>query len=301
MGVELTIKAGARGDTGRATGPLASVLRSIFRTARWRLALTYTLFNLENILRLVQPLVIGWAINDLLRSQWWGTGALVVQHLSHLAISTFRRMYDTRAFTGIYTDLATKLVCEQRASQVGVSQVAARSALSREFVDFFERDVPTLVRGLYSIGGGLLMLGLYDAILPPVALLLFIPCWFLNRRYVRTTQDLSGRLHDEFEREVEVIHQSNPEGVRAHYGRIGYWRIRLSDSEAMNFAAMEGFVLALIVVALVRCCTNQVLQTGDIFAVFRYVLMFVMGVDSVPRLVQQFGRLRDIARRMGSA
>jgi hypothetical protein len=38
---------------------------SIFSAYRWRILATYALFNLENLLRLAQPLVLGWAIHDL--------------------------------------------------------------------------------------------------------------------------------------------------------------------------------------------------------------------------------------------
>src|SRR5262249_32171560 len=136
---------------GRRPGPWT--LRGLFRTYRWSILFTYGLFNLENLLRLAQPLVLGLAINDLLRSSYLGLGLFVVQHLSFTLISSLRRMYDARTFTRIYTDLATQLVVEQRGQEEPVSSVAARSALSRAFVDFFERDVPVIVRSLYSVVG----------------------------------------------------------------------------------------------------------------------------------------------------
>ena len=74
--------------------------------------------------------------------------------------------------------------------------------------------------------------------------------------------------------------------------------VKLSDAEAINFSLMELFVLGLIVASLVHFCSRDAVQAGDIFAVFRYVLMFIMGLDSVPRLVQQMSRLRDIGMRM---
>ncbi len=50
--------------------------------------------------------------------------------------------------------------------------------------------------------------------------------------------------------------------------------------------------------ALARFCSVADATPGDIFAVFGYVLMFVMGLDVVPMLVQQVNRLRDIGGRM---
>src|SRR5262249_16549023 len=140
-------------------GPLT--LRALFRTYRWRILFTYGLFSLENLLMLVQPFVLGLAINGLLRGSYLGVILFVVQHFTHLVMGASRRMYDTRAFTGIYSDLATELVLEQRDRDVEVSRVAARSALSREFVEFFERCLPVLLQAVFAVAGALVMLGIY--------------------------------------------------------------------------------------------------------------------------------------------
>ncbi len=273
-------------------------LRDVFRLHRWRILLTYGLFTLENVLRLAQPYALGLAINDLLRSSSFGLTILVGQHLGYLLVGSVRRVYDTRAFTTIYTRLATRLVLDQRDRAVDVSCVAARSALSRAFVDFFERDVPTVMRAVYSVAGALVMLCLYDWLLLPLCLGLLVPAFFLNWAYGRQTLRLNARLHDELEREVAVIHAGRGAEVRDHYDRVAHWRIKLSDWEALNCGLMELFILGTMAGALLLFCRVPGTGAGDIFAVFRYLLMFIMALDSVPLLVQQVSRLRDIGRRM---
>lgn len=275
------------------TGPL----RTIFTANRTKLLLTYFLFNVENLLRLSQPFVIGLAINDLLHESSFGLLLFVGQHLAHLLIGSLRQMYDTRVYTGIYTDLATKLVVAQRGREVGLSRVAARSSLSREFVEFFENHVPLLIKSLYSVVGALVMLAFYDRVLVPVCLGLLLPAVVLNRIYSRRTFELNRQLHDQLEHEVDVIDRSQEPAVRRHYDAVASWRVKLSDCEALNFGTMEVFVLGVLVLALLRTCSTLTASPGDIFAVFRYVLMLVMGIDGVPKLVQQFSRLRDLTQR----
>ena len=290
-------------ETGPAPGvpsePALS-LRALFLSNRGRMLGTYALFNLENLLRLAQPLVLGWAINGLLKGSYVGLLLFVAQHLLHLLISSARQMYDTRAFTAIYTDLATRLVLDQRERQVEVSRLAARSSLSRGYVEFFEHYVPMVIRAAYSVIGALLMLGYYDWTLIPFCLALLVPALLLNNAYGRKTLELSGRLHDEFENEIDVIARGREGDIRRHYDSVARWRIRLSDAEAINFSLMELFVLGVMVAALVHFCAGSdgTPPAGDIFAVFRYVLMFIMGLDTVPRLVQQISRLRDVGLRL---
>ncbi len=49
---------------------------------------------------------------------------------------------------------------------------------------------------------------------------------------------------------------------------------------------------------LVRTTSVADVAAGDIFAVFRYLMLLFMGLDSIPRLVQQVSQLRDIDRRV---
>ncbi len=270
----------------------------LFGRYRFRISLTYALFNVENLLRLAQPLVLGWAINDLLNSSYTGLVWFVGQHIAHLLVGTFRQMYDTRTFTTIYSDVATQLVVDQRSQQVDLSRVAARSALSREYVEFFERSVPMMIRAGYSVVGALLMLSIYDWMLIPICLALLLPATVINRWYAKRTLRLSKKLHDELENEVEVIGPGQSKEVRNHYDSVARYRIKLSDSEAFNFGLMELFVLSALVVALIRVCGPSASNVGNIFAVFRYLMMVLMGLDAVPRLVQQVSRLRDINQRM---
>jgi hypothetical protein len=143
------------------------------------------------------------------------------------------------------------------------------------------------------------MLCLYDWLLLPFCLALPIPAYLVNSAFGRKTLFFNRLLNDQFEQEVEVIGRSQSEEVREHYSRLARWRVKLSDWVAINFSLMELFVLGLMAGALVRFCTAPGVSAGDIFAVFRYLTLFTMGLDSVPMVVQQISRLRDVGRRIG--
>lgn len=274
--------------------------RGLFFAYRWRILATYTLFGVENLLRLAQPLVLGWAINDLFSGASYGLIALVVQHVLHLVIGLIRKVYDTRVFTAIYSDVVTRMIARQRDDGVDVSRVAARAALSREYIEFFERSVPTVIRAAFSIAGSLIMLAWYDLTVVGICVGLMIPATLLNRVYARWTRRLSKGLHDQLEQEVDVISEAEPDGVRRHFDSVADWRVRLSNAEALNFGVMELFVLGVIVLVLLRVCQLPDVLAGDLFAVFRYLMLMLIGLDQVPRLVQQISRLRDVQGRVES-
>ncbi len=294
----VVIEPGAAGAPS-PEGPQA--LAGLFRAYRGRILLTYGLFNTENLLQLAQPFVLGLAINDLLRCSGRGLLLLCAQHLSMLVLSVSRRAYDTRAFSGIYADLATRFVLEQKGRGVEVSRLTARSALSRQVVEFFEHDIPFVFQSLYAVVGALIMLALYDRILVFCCLLFLALAYAVSRAYGRTTLALSGRLHDQMEREVDVLDRGRPAEVHGHYRLLGSWRVKLSDAEATTFGVMELIGFTLIVATLTRTCGISGAEVGSISAVLGYVLMFSQNVINLPTLVAQLSRLRDVSRRVGLA
>ena len=280
--------------TAGELGPLVRLCR-----ANWRsLTLTYVLYNVENLLNLAHPFVLGVAINGLIRSEYGGVGLLVGQHLGRLFVGTARYMYDTRAFTAIYTETVTCLVCRQRDDGVAVSTVAARSGLARELVNFLEHDLKAAFASVYGVIGALAMLVVYDRILVLFCGLILAPMAILSRRLARRSSVLNAELNDQIEREVAVIEDGGPDRVLDHYRRLAGHQVRLSDLGAWNFFQMEFFVLGLVVAALARYCAQPGVEAGDIYAVFSYVMMFVGALDCIPMLTQQLARLHDIGGRV---
>ncbi len=192
------------------------------------------------------------------------------------------------------------LVVDQRGRQVEVSRVAARSALSREIVNFFEYDAAFMLFMLYAVIGALVMLCWADWALVPWCLALLLPACLLSRWTGRQSLILNGRLNDQVEREVEVIERAHPTEVRSHFDLVRRWRIALSDRDAWSFGILELLSFGVMAAALVRTCARPGVDAGSIVAVFGYVVMYVTGIVNVPLLVQQFNRLRDISKRLQS-
>jgi hypothetical protein len=270
----------------------------MFRLHRWRVLLAYSLFTLENLLGLAMPLVLGLAIRDLLAGSWVGPAWLLAQQFLHLLTGVLRRAYDTRVYSRLYGELASELVLRQRSGDVPVSTIAARSALARQLIDFLERDLPFALQTLYGVFGAMVMLALADVTLVLLCLALLVPAVPLARRHARRTAQLNRGLHDELEHEVKVIGAAGADGVREHYDRLGRWRIRLSDQEAINVGVMELLTVGVLTAALVHTCRSSGGDAGRIAMVLGYLAVFVRCLVDLPFLTAQWARLRDIARRV---
>ncbi|NJO94608.1 MAG: hypothetical protein HC820_10280 [Hydrococcus sp. RM1_1_31] len=274
------------------------IVKRLFITHYCSILLTYFLTLLENLFGLFYPWATGVAIDELFKKSYEGLILLACIRLAHVITEVVRRIYDTHVFTNIYSNLATLVVLEQNQKGVSTSQMIARSALSREFVDFFERDVPEVFQALFSFIGALMMLFIYDLQIGLYSTVILVPLLIINRLYISKSIDFNRELNDRLEHEVEILMNCNREEVYEHYQSLVKWRIYLSNAEATNYGLIEIFSIPLIIVVLLRTILLPGIQVGQIYAVLSYLWNFLNSIRTVPFLLQQFSRLKDIGDRV---
>ena len=286
-------------DNGRAdrSGGRGSIWSAI-RPDRLRLLFTYILFNVENLLRVFEPLALGLAVDGLLHSRYSGLVVFATVRVVCLLTGIGRQMFDTRLFAGIYARLASDVASNQRRMKSETSVAVARSSMSREIVEFFERYLPIIASTLYTIGGSLAMLGWYDLRLTGCCLLLVIPATALSIVHGRRSAQLNSSLNDELERQTDVISRGRRQEILRHYDSLADVQVALSDAIAVNFGVIGSLALVLMIGVLLVACRVPDMMPGDLLAISRYVWMFAIGLDQMPLLVERAGRLRDIARRL---
>ena len=131
-----------------------------------------------------------------------------------------------------------------------------------------------------------------------VAALLFAPVAIINRRYMRRSLMLNERLNNQLEHEVQVIEAAQEGTVTHHFTEVRMWRIKLSDADAFNWTAIEALSILVFLLVLLRVAHMPNADVGTIFAIFVYVWRLMEKLDTMPQIVQQLMRLKDIRRRI---
>jgi len=280
-----------------AGGP--SALEAL-RLYQWRIAFTYALTLTEDLLELSYPWATGIAINGVLDGHMEYAAPLIIAWAARSTIGLIRRMYDTRLYTQIYNHIVEMTILRQRRAGIPATRVAARSAMSREFVTFFEKDVATLVTTMVGIFGSLGMLLWYDLLIGGMMACLFVPVVIVNNSYVRKSFAFNRELNNQLEEEVKSIETADPDVVKAHFSAVRGWRVKLSDAEALNWSIIEVLSILLLIGVLVRITYMEEISAGEIFAMIVYVWQFMENLDNVPELLQQLARLQDIRKRIES-
>lgn len=271
-------------------------------TKNWRrLTLTYGLTSLSGLAQAIYPLATAFAINGVIDGNLWSIGWLVGAHVLMMGFEVTTKMVDTRIFTQIYSVFATDIVAVARVKGIAGDRVAARASLSREYVDFFEKDVPETLHSIVGMVVGLASLLWLDPVVGLFCVALLPPLAAVNIWLSQRSTALTLRLNDRLEREVGILQERRLETVARHFRALGGWRIKLSDAEAKAFGLMELAVITLFLAALLRLGYTGEVKAGDVYAVFAYIWRIVGMLDMVPVLVQRFSVVRDLDRRFKEA
>ncbi|MGL5838228.1 MAG: ABC transporter six-transmembrane domain-containing protein [Sphingorhabdus sp.] len=273
---------------------------SIFKRHAWTLSRLWVLNLFGSLAHALYPFATGLAINGVLDGDYQAIGWLVGCHgLMLVSEISFMRI-DTRVFARIYGGFASELVLAAHREGLPAEQAAARASLSREYVEFFEKDIRQLLMTTTGLLVGVAALLWFDAMIGALCALLIPPLFLIYHWLAKRSVSLNRRLNDRLEREVGILQNDRPMLIKRHFRALGGWRIKLSDAEATSFAWMETAVIILFVAALLRLASEGTVRPGDIYAVFAYIWRIVGMLDTVPVLVQRLAKIRNLDRRFAS-
>lgn len=276
-------------------------LLAIARANRWRLGVTFSLVAVENAMFLAYPLFAGFAINAILGGDALAASIYALMVLVFWTVGAGRRAVDTRTFTRIYAGLAVDVAMAQRSQRQGASTTAARVVLAREFVDFFEKQMPMLATAIASMFGAVVMLLAIEPVVGMASCLALVCALAWLPRFALRNKALHGRLNNRLERDVDMVGKVGPTTLFRHYSLVSRLRVWLSDREAFAYLMIGLAAAALFAFTIARLAARDHIQAGHVYAVMTYLWTFVSSLDEAPGLIDQLARLRDIGKRVGAA
>ena len=266
-----------------------------------KLILTFLLVAAENITMLLYPLLAGFAINAIVTGQALHAVLYAVMVFVMWAIGAARRSIDTRTFARIYAELAVPVIIAQREEQHSASTIAARVALSREFVDFFEKHLPVLVTSVASIIGAAAMLLLLQFWTGVACLFILAFFALFLPGFSSRNEALFVRLTDRLEKEVAFVNSASRRSLSRHYDVLARLRIKLSDREAFGYLAIGTVTAILFASTILTMSFEGGLDAGHIYSVMTYMWMFAMSLDDGPQLLEKYSQLKDIGKRVNTS
>ena len=285
-------------ETAPIEPTMSRALKTIIIQHKKRLFTTFSLVAAENLLLLIYPLIGSFAVNAILNGQLLSALVYALMVFIIWFVGSARRAVDTRAFTHIYSELVVPMILGQRAKGIDTSTTTARVALSREFVNFFEHHLPTLITSAFSIIGAVIMLLLIEFWSGVVALLIVLCFGLILPRYVKANDRLYFKLNNRLEKEVSFVERARNNELIKHYHLVKRLRILISNREAFSFLCIGLAMTLLFGITLATLTLQKGVTAGHIYAVITYLWTFAMSLDDAPHLVEELSKLKDIGKRV---
>jgi ABC-type bacteriocin/lantibiotic exporter with double-glycine peptidase domain len=270
----------------------------IFQRYWASIIVTFLLIIVSSGLWLVQPFLLGVAIDGMTKGQWMGVIGLAALQVFALVVGALRRLYDVRVYTRIYRDIGAETLAASNAAGVELTRIAARASMLREVVTFFEFRLPATLRSFLDLIGSLgflafLSMGAFYACLGGLGAILVTGVLF-SGRLIR----VNAALNDQLEREVDIYAGRSPEEARAHLKALTGHQVRRADLQVVMFSANSLALMGVLLYSLYHVVSVQGAAIGAVFAVFTYVIRFLGAVDSLPTAYVELLRTIEITRRI---
>lgn len=266
----------------------------------WKKAsLTWLLVILEGSSLLVMPLVIGWAVDGLIKNEMIGMVELSILCIILLIVGAGRRFYDTRVYSGIFQKVSNEMVSREINKDTSVSKISARTNLFTEFIEFLENSIPDIFNHFIGLVGTLLIIFFIEIKVFWVCIIGILLTAFIFVLSQKKMLRLNKGQNDELEKQVQVLSSQNHQNVNLHFKKVMKWNIRLSDLETINFLFTWIALAGALITSVFIVASSGTSSFGHVITIVMYVFGFIESVMAFPLYYQQLIRLHDIAGRLG--
>lgn len=261
-----------------------------------KIATTWLLVIMETTLLALIPLMLGYAIDDLLAASPQSLIYLAGIFAGLILISVLRRIYDTRVYSFIRLKLGMAL--DKRQQSMDVSKRSARLDMSQELVDFLEEEVPQLLTAFIQILVTVVVLMSFDmqlALSAGFMVLAMVSIYALfHRRFFRLNAAYNGLK----EQQVSILGLLRQSRLHQYLKQLRNTEVSLSDTEAVLYGLIFVLICGFVINNLWLSIHLPDISAGRIFSIVSYSWEFAEAAIMLPITLQSWSRLSEITKRI---
>jgi len=281
-------------------------LRDLFKKYRGSISFAFILVLIENLAWIIEPYLIGVVIDILIDKEYVDPNvntlgpllAWIGLFVVNSSVGAYRRVYDTKLYTRIFTQIATYVSENSLLKNLSISQTAARADLSYQYISFLQYRMPEIVDNLVAIFGAVIAMYLFDWRISLTCAVIIIPLYIINKLYVNKVSVHQKAYHDMYEDIVEVISKKDPKEVERYYTELAKPQVRISNWSALNFSLMRVVLLVIFMSVIYISIELDEWSAGELFSIVAYLWTFVTASEALPELMESWTSLQDISRRL---
>lgn len=265
----------------------------------WKsIAFSYSLFMVNSILLVMYPKVLGDSIDHLIAKDYSYIWYLVSTFVAIMFFGYISRIYDTRIFSGIYRRFASIETCKQLENDVETTKINGRLTLMHYIVNFFERDMLTVLNTVISLVGAIYFLSLVS--LPIVGFLLITSVLILGVTFYYSPKiaNITSQYNDLSEEQTDVISTRKISSINNLLKRGQRLSIKLSNIDAKFSIWIQAIVYGSVTALLTYYVMYNKVTVGSVFSTYRYMFDFCNALLGMPTIITSYINIKDVVKRL---
>jgi len=271
-------------------------ITEIIKRHKWKILLIYTYVFFTQVLYLVEPYVLGKAIDGLLAKDYTYILLLLGIFLVENVMIYKRMVYDTKVYVQVYNEIVADYL--QRDKESDSSSKIARTDLAQNFINFLENDLQYFIMALMSIIGSLYFIFIGSWMTGLVVALCLLPTVLIVRIYYKKIAQGTRVGHTHYEQKISIMTSAEETNVDTFFKRRKRVIIALSTLQGKHWASLNSVKSVFLVISVIIFSQNTGLTQGQAVSMYAYINQFLISLMSVPIGVETFTRIRDVLKRL---
>lgn len=269
----------------------------ILKENKYSLILIYFYMLLAQLLYLVEPYILGKAIDGLIKKEYYWLWCFLIIELLANVFMYKRMVFDTKVYTKIYNDIVLNYLKNDNKSDT--STKVARTEMANNLINFFEHDMHYYIMAIVTISGSLFFIFLENINTGFVVLTCVIPISLIVYRFYNKIAQSTRVANTQFEQKFAIIDTNDENRIDTFFKRRKRILISASTIQGKNWASLNVTKTIFLISALIIFTSyNSNLTQGDAIAMYAYINQFLISLMSIPIGVEIFTRIKDVTKRI---
>jgi len=272
-------------------------IKPAFYRHRWSIARIYFYVITGQLLFLVEPYLLGQAIDGLLRGEFKFLILLLVAFMLENLMIYRRMVFDTKVYVKIYNEI----ILDYLKRETGASHSAriARTDMANGIVGFVEHDMHNFMSSVITLLGSLYFIFLGSPIAGFAVTLSVIPTLLITKLFYRKVAQAARVGNTHYESKTDIIQSGDTKKIEGFYERRKKILVAESTIQGKYWSSLSSTRSTFIILAIVVFTHGKIgLTQGEAVTMYSYISQFLSALLSIPIAVEVITRLKDILCRL---
>ena len=262
-----------------------SIIWCLLKKHKWKIARIYTYVFVAQLLFLVEPYLLGKAIDHSLKGDHHYLIFLLGVFLLENYFMYRRMVYDTKVYTDIYNEIVLDYLEKDKTSDISTKM--ARTDIAFSLINFLECDLHYILMSIMTLIGSLYFIFIENSLTGFAVILCVVPIIFIVKILYKKIA------------KATIFNTEDISVIETFYKRRKRVVVASSTLQGQNWASLNSVKSAFLVLAVIVFTTfGKDVSQGSMVAMYAYINQFLISLLSIPVSMEVYSRIKDALHRI---